>query len=179
MSKMNSLVSLVVLSLALCVVAGSKLKCTPYGLALGCHPVGLARYTLIWIPYRAKYNRLSIHKSFLTQTLKLQRSSMPAASIKSCKFIVHTLKNVTLIKFFCKSYEEKGRRNRNKSVSMYLMGRSFHRFLVKIFVWTFFFQNHRWRFDFLLILRKYRYSKRHPGASISRGTFLLEKTASV
>ena len=179
MSKMNSLVSLVVLSLALCVAAGSKLKCTPYGLALGCHPVGLARYTLIWIPYRAKYNRLSIHKSFLTQTLKLQRSSMPAASIKSCKFIVHTLKNVTLIKFFCKSYEEKGRRNRNKSVSMYLMGRSFHRFLVKIFVWTFFFQNHRWRFDFLLILRKYRYSKRHPGASISRGTFLLEKTASV
>ena len=97
---MNSLVSLVVLSLALCVVAGSKLKCTPYGLALGCHPVGLARYTLIWIPCRAKYNRLSIHKSFLTQTLKLQRSSMPAASIKSCKFIIHTLKNVTLIKFF-------------------------------------------------------------------------------
>ncbi|CAH3135673.1 unnamed protein product [Pocillopora meandrina] len=38
MSKMNSLVSLVVLSLALCVVAGSKLKCSPYGLALGCHP---------------------------------------------------------------------------------------------------------------------------------------------
>lgn len=36
--------------------------------------------------------------------------------IKLCKFIIYMLKNVILIKFFCKLYEEKGRRNWNKFV---------------------------------------------------------------